>query len=154
MKSRFALGMVLAAAALSFVGCATTSSSLLSDYNDKAKFKPVVGGPFRLEVLKGVYYEGAPSEKGCSNAEFVSKVLESNPTAHDVIQIRADQFKKNVAKSTSYSCRYSGIAVRYIPVDNWKDITDPLDSAAVALPSLPPASPRGPKPLDLEPVAE
>lgn len=134
MKNRFILGLALAAAAVSFVGCAATKSSTVSDYNDKAKFKPVIGGPYRMEFIKGISYKVDGSLKQCSNAEFVAYALAAYPTAHDVIQIRADQHAHIVGSAgTTYDCRYSGIAVRYVPVDNWKIITDPLDAAAVGL---------------------
>lgn len=136
MKNRFILGLALAAAAVSFVGCARTAPSTLSDYNDKAKFKPVIGGPFRMEIIKAVSYKVNGSLQACANVDFVSNVIATIPTAHDVIQIRADQTMRSVAASVTYDCRYSGIAVRYVPVDNWKIITDPLDSAAISVPGI------------------
>ncbi len=98
-------------------GCAMGNTSKYPKYNymNKMDSEAKIVGGHSVEIIGAVTWK---TEKACSVLDFVTNVTtKEGNKAHDVINIRADETKKttNTGK-VEYTCKYWGLAVRYVPV--------------------------------------
>ena len=117
-----ALALVSITAAL-LSACATTGTgehqiTKISDYSDKIPNESKIVGTYQMEIVKAYFWKDS---KACSNQAFFKHVLSQDSTIQDIINIRAEQKAEfetayGVRQITSSECRYTGIAVRYTPV--------------------------------------
>lgn len=97
-------------------GCAMSNTSKYPKYSYMYKLDNsanVVGG-HTVDIIGPVTWK---TEKQCSVLDFVTyATTKENNKAHDVINIRADETKKSTPSgSYEYTCKYWGLAVRYVP---------------------------------------
>jgi len=95
--------------------CAQTRTDLETRVGYVEKLN-VAEGTHRPEIVRTVTWI---SRSACSVLDFVSIVTSQDTTIHDVINIRADEGKTSSddGQVMGYSCKYWGIAVRYVPVN-------------------------------------
>lgn len=97
-------------------GCALIKSNNNKDINvinptGEAKYEAF--GAERMEVLGMV---ATNVETRCSAVEFFKYTTKVYPNADDMINVRMEETEVKKGSATSYSCKYSGLAVSYTPL--------------------------------------
>lgn len=115
MKNAKLFGIL--ASALLLAACAQTHTDVQSKYGyvDKIENHAEIVGGHRVEIVKTVTWM---SRTSCSILDFVAVVTSQDPTIHDVLNIRADEMNTSSddGETLGSSCKYWGLAVRYVPV--------------------------------------
>lgn len=156
MKSVKIFGCLFAV--MMFAGCAQTRTDVETKlgYVEKLDNQASIAGSHKIEIVRTVSWM---SRSACSVLDFVTVVTGQDPSIHDVINIRADEGKTSVddGEVTGYSCKYWGLAVRYIPIEptncaaSASIVEDQETPAAVQVPAqseytVPAAAPAAPAP--------
>ncbi|MCQ2059979.1 MAG: hypothetical protein MJY47_00105 [Fibrobacter sp.] len=115
MKIKFLLIALTSTLLLS--GCAISKSNRTQEINP---INPVGTSGFsaygmeRIDVLGMGSWE---SDKRCSAVDFFKYLTKEYPEADDMINVRMEEFTIKEGNDVSHSCKYSGIAIAYTPLD-------------------------------------
>lgn len=103
--------------ALLFAGCATTSGARYTEV-DAVKHNPQdnmhIVGIERSVILGPVFWM---TEKKCSKIDFFKYVTSARKGADAVIDIQMEESTLTQMGVTTYSCKYAGLAVDYVPMN-------------------------------------
>lgn len=163
-------------AAFMLAACAQTRTDVESKmgYVEKLNNQATIAGSHRIEIVRTVSWM---SRSACSVLDFVTVVTAQDPTIHDVINIRADEGKTSSddGEVMGYSCKYWGLAVRYVPMElpsvsapvvqqpvaapvyQVPEVSAPVEEPAPVVPAVSepvPVVPEPVRPMPVEPVGE
>ena len=123
-------------------GCALIKNSNEEKINTitpvgSAKFEAY--GAERMDALGMV---ATKVESRCSAVEFFKYVTKVYPAADDVIDVSMEETTIQKGAATSYSCKYSGLAVSYTPLNideakKWTPKTQKQEVVVVEKPAVP-----------------